>query len=259
MTKRTALVCDKSRIGQKEKSRPSKNTVDSKTVRLYIIDAMTLLLTTYRKRDDFSMDELVAVVGDLIRQAALPQGRWKVTEMPDPRTVRYYMSTGILDKPTYEGSAARFSYRHILQLLAIKALQSQYLPLRKIQEILEPLEEKELEKLLKDVGLANSSGGKVGAAAIGRPGPAHGSANQAREKPPSKLEPERPQEAFLFSDEADRVGVSQTWERLEVEPGLELQIRSDFRGAEGPSRLNVLLSKIRSLLEGHYRRHHESE
>lgn len=229
------------------------------TVRSYITGAMTLLLTTYRQRENLTMDELVAVVGDLIRQADLPQSRWKVTEAPDARTVRYYMSAGILDKPAYEGSAARFSYRHVLQLLAIKALQSQYLPLREIKEIIGPKGEKDLEKLLKDVGLGHSSGGKVSNAATGRPRAPHGFAGQGRQDSLSESDAERPRGALLFSEVADRTGVSQTWERLEVEPGLELQISSDFRGAEGPSRLNVLLSKIRSLLEAHYRRHDESE
>jgi hypothetical protein len=39
-----------------------------------------------------------------------------------------------------------------------------------------------------------------------------------------------------------------TWERLEIEPGLELQVRADYAGAQGPSGVNAVLSKIRVLL-----------
>jgi DNA-binding transcriptional MerR regulator len=81
---------------------------------------------------------------------ALPDGR--VARAADPRTVRYYQSLGILDKPlSYEGHKARYGPRHLLQLLSVKALQRLRLPLAEIQERLYGRTDTELEAILGDV------------------------------------------------------------------------------------------------------------
>ncbi len=81
---------------------------------------------------------------------ALPDGR--VARAADPRTVRYYQSLGILDRPlSYEGHKARYGPRHLLQLLSVKALQSLRLPLAEIQGRLYGRSEAELETLLAGV------------------------------------------------------------------------------------------------------------
>jgi len=78
---------------------------------------------------------------------ALPDGR--VARAADPRTVRYYQSLGILDRPlSYEGHKARYGPRHLLQLLSVKALQKQRLPLAEIQERLYGRTDAELETIL---------------------------------------------------------------------------------------------------------------
>ena len=221
---------------------------------------MMLRLPTYRKRDDFTIDELVTVAGDLIRQAALSQSRWKVTEVPDARTVRYYMSTGLLDKPlAYEGSASRFGYRHLLKLLAIKTLQAQYLPLRKIKEVLNSMEEKDLERLVRDGVPGELPARKTNDMNDRRSRTQPALAIHAMQHFPFAHEVRPAKERLLARDAADRTAGSQTWERLEIEPGLELEIRYDFRGTESPSRMNALLSKIRGMLEAHNRRRHEAE
>ena len=46
----------------------------------------------------------------------------RVSAAPDARTVRYYTTLGLLDRPRIEGRQARYGERHVLQLLAIKAL-----------------------------------------------------------------------------------------------------------------------------------------
>ena len=53
---------------------------------------MNLLLTTHRTRTDFTLDELVAVTADLLRETPFAQTRWKVTPVPDP--YRTYTGTG---------------------------------------------------------------------------------------------------------------------------------------------------------------------
>lgn len=81
---------------------------------------------------------------------ALPDGR--VARAADPRTVRYYQSLGILDRPlSYEGHKARYGPRHLLQLLSVKALQRLRLPLSEIQERLYGRSDAELEAILAPV------------------------------------------------------------------------------------------------------------
>ena len=77
---------------------------------------------------------------------AAPDGR--VSAAPDARTVRYYTTLGLLDRPRIENRQARYGERHVLQLLAIKALQAQDLPLAEIQQRLYARSDAELRRLV---------------------------------------------------------------------------------------------------------------
>jgi DNA-binding transcriptional MerR regulator len=72
----------------------------------------------------------------------------RVSAAPDARTVRYYATLGLLDRPRIEGRQARYGERHVLQLLAIKALQAQDLPLGEIQRRLYARSDAELKALI---------------------------------------------------------------------------------------------------------------
>lgn len=59
----------------------------------------------------------------------------RVRELPDERTVRFYTTVGLLAPPlSFDGRRAFYGRRHLLQLLAVKRLQSQRLPIRQIRE-----------------------------------------------------------------------------------------------------------------------------
>lgn len=72
----------------------------------------------------------------------------RVSAAPDARTVRYYTTLGLLDRPRLEGRQARYGERHLLQLLAIKALQALDLPLAEIQQRLYGRSDAELKALV---------------------------------------------------------------------------------------------------------------
>ena len=58
----------------------------------------------------------------------------RVRDVPDLRTIRYYTTLGLLDRPTQmRGRTALYGRRHLLQLVAIKRLQAQGLPLADVQ------------------------------------------------------------------------------------------------------------------------------
>jgi DNA-binding transcriptional MerR regulator len=76
----------------------------------------------------------------------------RVSAAPDARTVRYYTTLGLLDRPRIEMRQARYSDRHVLQLLAIKALQALDLPLAEIQQRLYARSDAELKGLVEALG-----------------------------------------------------------------------------------------------------------
>ena len=98
----------------------------------------------------FSLDQLSGEVAN--RLAALgmlgvaPDAR--VSAAPDARTVRYYTTLGLLDRPRIENRQARYGQRHLLQLLVIKILQSQDLPLARIQELMYGRSDAELQQVI---------------------------------------------------------------------------------------------------------------
>lgn len=62
-----------------------------------------------------------------------PNGR--VRGIPDLRTIRYYTTLGLLDRPAQmRGRTALYAHRHLLQLVAVKRLQARGLALAEIQE-----------------------------------------------------------------------------------------------------------------------------
>ena len=74
-----------------------------------------------------------------------PSGR--VREVPDARTIRYYTTLGILDRPLeMRGRTAYYGRRHLLQLVAIKRLQAQGMSLTEIQQRLTGASDKALRR-----------------------------------------------------------------------------------------------------------------
>lgn len=58
----------------------------------------------------------------------------RVRHLPDARTIRWYQTLGMVDRPaSFRGRTALFSRRHVLQLVAIKRLQAAGHPLADIQ------------------------------------------------------------------------------------------------------------------------------
>src|SRR5713226_4193464 len=98
----------------------------------------------------FSLDDLSSEVANRLAQlgmlGAAPDAR--VSDAPDSRTVRYYSTLGLLDRPRIENRQARYGQRHVWQLLAIKALQSLDLPLAQIQQTLYARSDTELQQLI---------------------------------------------------------------------------------------------------------------
>jgi DNA-binding transcriptional MerR regulator len=65
---------------------------------------------------------------------------------PSARAVRFYVASGLLDRPDGKGTAATYGYRHLLQLLFIKIRQREGQTLEKIKAELTELSGDALER-----------------------------------------------------------------------------------------------------------------
>ncbi len=100
---------------------------------------------------EFSLEELVAAAHSTLTPLMPAPADGRVAEYPDSRTIRYYQTIGIVHKPSrYEGRSAVYGYKHLLQVVAVKLLQSRGLSLAQIQRALLAATTVDLESALRD-------------------------------------------------------------------------------------------------------------
>ena len=95
-----------------------------------------------------SLEELAQTVTKILVEQGLIQSDHRVSAVPDGRTIRYYTTLGLLDRPLVVGRQARYGRRHVLQLLGVKSLQALALPLAEIQSRLYGRSDQELNAIL---------------------------------------------------------------------------------------------------------------
>jgi len=176
--------------------------------------------------------EFARVGEQALAEMGLEQARGTVTSVPDERTIRYYMAEGLIQTPGEKhGTASLFSYLNLLQLLTVKKLQAEHLPIRKIRELVAGKSEQELELLLGVGSFAAKKSRET----------------DAKRYLESLLAPES---APLLEQAAapplpapQMVDQSASWQRVEIEPGLELHIRSDYSPPPTSGKTKSLLEK----------------
>lgn len=172
------------------------------------------------------LPEFARVGEQILAEMNLEQERGTVTSVPDERTIRYYMAEGLVQTPEEkQGTASVFGYLNLLQLLTVKKLQAEHLPIRKIRELVAGKNEQELETML---GVRGASGKKTEAKRYLETLLASAPSQWPKDAAPAP-------QAFA--------GQSLSWERVEIEPGLELHIRSDYAPPTTGSRTKSLLEK----------------
>lgn len=109
---------------------------------------------------------------------------------PSARAVRFYVASGLLDRPEGVGTAATYNYRHFLQLLAIKIRQREGATLDTIKKEMKDFAGDALERRV-----ASSLAPALGAGAD-----------------------------IVQKHDSDE---SPTWRRVSVAEGIELHVRDD--------------------------------
>lgn len=81
-----------------------------------------------------TLPEVVGAIPSLLARDYDGVRNGRVRDLPDIRTIRWYQSLGVLDRPTeFRGRAALYGRRHLLQIAVIKKLQASGLSLEQIQ------------------------------------------------------------------------------------------------------------------------------
>jgi DNA-binding transcriptional MerR regulator len=169
-------------------------------------------------------------IDELAREAGLPV-----------RTVRYYISQGLLPGPGARGRAATYDREHLAKLRLIRLLSEQHVPLAEQRERLADLSPTDVEALLRQeqrwgealerasqapsprayishlMRRAESAPAPAAylASPVQRPAPTH---------PPVEAQPQpQPQPPPQPPPSED----SESWRRWEIVPGVELHARAD--------------------------------
>ena len=98
---------------------------------------------------EYTLDDLVvAVAGRLAALGLDHQSNGQVSAFPDRRTLRYYTTLGLLDRPdAVRDRQAVYHDRHVTQAVAVKRLQAAGFTLARIQARLAGLDPEALEAL----------------------------------------------------------------------------------------------------------------
>ncbi len=147
----------------------------------------------------------------LVDAAGLRPTNASARAAPSARAVRFYVASGLLDRPEGTGTAATYGYRHLLQLLAIKIRQREGRTLEFIKQEMREVAGDALERRVAQ-SLAPALG--VGADATA-----------------------------LTQDDTTPA----SWRRVPVAEGIELHVRDDSPAARGEA-LTAMREAVRAAL-----------
>jgi DNA-binding transcriptional MerR regulator len=103
-----------------------------------------------RKNERWTIGEIRNLAAAALAVDYNAPGNRQISAIPDARTIRYYGTLGLVDKPAeMRARTAYYGRRHLLQIVAIKRLQAEGLSLAKVQGQLSGLSDKKLESIAR--------------------------------------------------------------------------------------------------------------
>lgn len=106
----------------------------------------------------WTLDELTTEVEEALAEGYGGAASGRVRDIPDRRTIRYYTTLGLIDRPAaMRGRTALYGRRHLLQLVAIKKLQAGGRSLAEIQAALTGQPDAELTRIAGQGGAVPTS------------------------------------------------------------------------------------------------------
>jgi len=143
--------------------------------------------------ETWTINELVEEVEQRIAALPKPQNG-QVRAVPDDRTIRYYGTIGLLDRPSaMRGRTALYGKKHVAQIVTIKRLQTMGRSLAEIQALWPTLDDTTLSRM-SGVELPNVAKSKSARREFWKdaPAPAPAPAHPYRTAAPPQTLPERP-------------------------------------------------------------------
>ncbi len=196
-----------------------------------------LTLREYRNLAPWNLKDLTAVACGILECSLVRPTNASASTRPNERTIRFYVARGLVMPPDGRGTAAVYSYRHLLQILLIKLRQMEGATLEMIGSELNDLSGDVLERKVAealgsslpapdDLSIASGESG-----ARGRSGRVFGRQVELPE-PPAREGSNGPS----------------NWVRISVSPGLELHLLEDHPLSRDRERSAEIASAVRNAL-----------
>ena len=186
------------------------------------------------QNENFRINELLNVANNFIVHIAPEQPSERVSNILTERNVRYYINQGLVDRPTgKDGVSALYEYKHLLQLIALKKLQSAYIPVKKIAGILNGKNESELHQIIQGKAIETKNQIENPALSflntISKPQKNETENHRLSSSPAAPISIESQTRRHQSSSNTASISKlkSCSWERYELDDGIEIHIRDD--------------------------------
>ncbi|GBD31857.1 MAG: hypothetical protein KatS3mg081_1603 [Gemmatimonadales bacterium] len=173
-------------------------------------------LREYRQLAPWSLRDLARLSAAILEASGVRPVNAAAKTLPNERTIRFYVNRGLVSPPEGKGNAAVYSYRHLLQILAVKLRQMEGATLATIAQELKEMSGDVLERRV--------------AASLGTALPPPVELPLTLEDIPSRGRAGRALRSFLArraSEEETPESRSTTWHRIPVSRGVELHLQQD--------------------------------
>jgi hypothetical protein len=197
-------------------------------------------LREYRALAPWGLKDLSAVSGAILEASAIVPVNAAAASRPSERTIRFYVMRGLVSPPEGRGTAAVYSYRHLLQVLAVKLRQMEGATLETIAREAAGFTGDVIERRVA-VALGPSLVPPGGLRLLRDPGTARGRVGRAL------------QGWFAVPEALDRGGPA-SCRRIPVAPGVEVLIDEEHpllrTGIEPAAIADALRDRLARLLPG---------
>lgn len=207
---------------------------------------MSMLQQIAQQQPEMVLDRFVEVTNDLLPQFLPDQGSGNRGQEPvNPRLVRHYTTQGWLDKPLKQGREARYTYRHLLQLLVLRRLLAEGYSTSSIGSLIGGQSSAALENILQGGVQLKVEAANPALAFLSQIRDRQGPAKGQRREPssPDRLQKRAASPAFP-APPAPPSSTPQPWTRLEILDGLELHVRQNFAAPATAHERDSLLQLI---------------
>jgi DNA-binding transcriptional MerR regulator len=200
-----------------------------------------LVLREYRQLAPWSLRDLSMVSAAILEASAVRPINAAASAHPNERTIRFYVTKGLVAAPEGRGTAAVYSYRHLLQVLAIKLRQMEGGTLSTIAQELTDATGDQLERRVASAlgpGLPLPQRLPM----VEQEAPPRGRVGRAISEWRSQLDP--PEGAG-----AGETVASGIWQHIVVSRGIELQLHHDHPLVRRGVRWDEIAAAVRGALE----------